>query len=431
MRWNRFFTPGRVIAAGFAFLILLGTGLLMLPISHQSGQSLSFIDALFTATSGVCITGLSSIQCNAVLSGFGQAVLLLLIQIGGMGITTLGVGIILLTGKKIGIRERTLIKESLNQPSFQGILRLLKVMLMVTFGIEGAGAVLSFPIFVQDYPVGKAVWLSVFHSVSAFNNAGFDLIGGSSLAVYRNHVPMLLLTTALTICGGLGFVVMLNIAQKRRFRRFSLHTKVVLTMTVLLLTVGTLLLHATQHGLTWVQSFFYSAVTRTSGFSIYDLGDFSNASLLCMVLLMFVGAAPGSTGGGVKVSRLVILCKALGSELRKLLHPRSVRVLTVDGKPVSRETVQGVQSYMTLYFLVTLVSVLLVALDNLDFVTTFTAVMATLNNIGPGLNQVGPMMNFGAYSNFAKLVLIFDMLAGRLEIFPMLVLFLPDTWRRF
>ena len=431
MRWNRFFTPGRVIAAGFAFLILLGTGLLMLPISHQSGQSLSFIDALFTATSGVCITGLSSIQCNAVLSGFGQAVLLLLIQIGGMGITTLGVGIILLTGKKIGIRERTLIKESLNQPSFQGILRLLKVMLMVTFGIEGAGAVLSFPIFVQDYPVGKAVWLSVFHSVSAFNNAGFDLIGGSSLAVYRNHVPMLLLTSALTICGGLGFVVMLNIAQKRRFRRFSLHTKVVLTMTVLLLTVGTLLLHATQHGLTWVQSFFYSAVTRTSGFSIYDLGDFSNASLLCMVLLMFVGAAPGSTGGGVKVSRLVILCKALGSELRKLLHPRSVRVLTVDGKPVSRETVQGVQSYMTLYFLVTLVSVLLVALDNLDFVTTFTAVLATLNNIGPGLGLVGPTGCFAAFSPLAKIVLTADMLFGRLELFPMLILLMPSTWRKY
>ena len=129
MRWNRFLTPGRVIAAGFAFLILAGTGLLLLPISHQPGQSLSFMDALFTATSGVCITGLSSIQCNAVLSGFGQAVLLLLIQVGGMGITTLGVGIILVTGKKIGIRERTLIKESLNQPSFQGILRLLKVII--------------------------------------------------------------------------------------------------------------------------------------------------------------------------------------------------------------------------------------------------------------------------------------------------------------
>ena len=431
MRWNRFFTPGRVIAAGFAFLILLGTGLLMLPISHQSGQSLSFIDALFTATSGVCITGLSSIQCNAVLSGFGQAVLLLLIQIGGMGITTLGVGIILLTGKKIGIRERTLIKESLNQPSFQGILRLLKVMLMVTFGIEGAGAVLSFPIFVQDYPVGKAVWLSVFHSVSAFNNAGFDLIGGSSLAVYRNHVPMLLLTSALTICGGLGFVVMLNIAQKRRFRRFSLHTKVVLTMTVLLLTVGTLLLHATQHGLTWVQSFFYSAVTRTSGFSIYDLGDFSNASLLCMVLLMFVGAAPGSTGGGIKVSRILILGKTLGKELKQALHPQVVAPARMDGKLLNHETIRTTNVFMAAYSFIFVGSFLLISLDGFDMVTNFTAVAATLNNIGPGLELVGPMRNFSGFADPAKLVLIFDMLAGRLEIFPMLVLFLPDTWRKF
>ena len=130
---------------------------------------------------------------------------------------------------------------------------------------------LSFPIFLKDYPVGKSVWLSVFHSISAFNNAGFDLLGGSSLSDYRNNVPMLLLTSGLTICGGLGFVVMLNIAQKRRFRRFSLHTKVVLTMTVFLLLAGTLLLHVTQDGLTWMQSFFYSAVTRTSGFSIYNL----------------------------------------------------------------------------------------------------------------------------------------------------------------
>ena len=148
-------------------------------------------------------------------------------------------------------------------------------------------------------------------------------------------------------------------------------------------------------------------------------------------LLMIVGACAGSTGGGVKVSRLVILCKALGSELRKLLHPRSVRVLTVDGKPVSRETVQGVQSYMTLYFLVTMVSVLLVALDNLDFVTTFTAVMATLNNIGPGLGLVGPTGCFAAFSPLAKIVLTADMLFGRLELFPMLILLMPSTWRKY
>ena len=306
MRWNKFLTPGRIIAAGFALLILLGTVLLRLPISHQPGEHLSWIDALFTATSGVCITGLSSVVCSTVLSPFGQAVLLLLIQIGGMGITTLGVGIILLTGKKIGIRERTLIKESMNQPSFQGILRLLKVLLIVTFGIELVGALLAFPIFLQDYTPGRAAWLSIFHAVSAFNNAGFDLIGANNLMPYQNHVPMLLLTSALTICGGLGFVVMLNIAQKRHFRKLSLHAKIVLTMTGFLLLTGTLLLHATQDGLSWVQAFFYSTVTRTSGFSIYDLGTFSNASLLCMVLLMFIGAAPGSTGGGIKVTTLFV-----------------------------------------------------------------------------------------------------------------------------
>ena len=382
MRWNRFFTPGRVIAAGFAFLILLGTGLLMLPISHQSGQSLSFIDALFTATSGVCITGLSSIQCNAVLSGFGQAVLLLLIQIGGMGITTLGVGIILLTGKKIGIRERTL---------------------MVTFGIEGAGAVLSFPIFVQDYPVGKAVWLSVFHSVSAFNNAGFDLIGGSSLAVYRNHVPMLLLTSALTICGGLGFVVMLNIAQKRRFRRFSLHTKVVLTMTVLLLTVGTLLLHATQHGLTWVQSFFYSAVTRTSGFSIYDLGDFSNASLLCMVLLMFVGAAPGSTGGGIKVTTLFV-CIWSAIAYTRNQHPTVFR----------RRFSQEVRDKALMIFLMGL-SVVLVSTFLLCMLEPDASFIQVLMETTSAFATVGLSCGLtGGLSGLSKLVLILTMYIGRL-----------------
>lgn len=324
MRWNKLLTPGRVIAVGFALLIFLGAVLLMLPISHQDGTSISFLDALFTSTSAVCITGLSVIQCNAVLSEFGQVVLLLLIQIGGMGITTLGVGIILLTGKKIGIRERSLIKESLNQPSFQGVLQLLKVLFFVTFGFELLGAILAFPIFLQDYSIGHAIWLSIFHSVSAFNNAGFDLIGANSLMPYQNSVPMLLLTAGLTMCGGLGFMVMLNIAQKRRFQKFSLHTKVVLTMTILLLVCGTLLLHVTQDGLTWVQSFFYSTITRTSGFSIYSLSDFSNASLLCMVLLMFVGAAPGSTGGGIKVTTLFVCVWSALAYTRKQ-HPTVFR----------------------------------------------------------------------------------------------------------
>ena len=208
MKWNRLLSPGRMIAGGFAVLILIGSLLFMLPVSHQKGQSMSYIDALFTATSAVCITGLSTIECSAVLSGFGQAVLLLLIQIGGMGITTLSIGIMVFTGRRIGMRERSLVKESMNQPDFKGLLHILETLFLVTFGIELLGAILAFPIFVQDYSVGKAIWLSIFHSISAFNNAGFDLLGSDSLAQYQKHVPMMLLTIGLTVTGGLGFFVM-------------------------------------------------------------------------------------------------------------------------------------------------------------------------------------------------------------------------------
>ena len=169
-------------------------------------------------------------------------------------------------------------------------------------------------------------------------------------------------------------------------------------MTVLLLTVGTLLLHATQHGLTWVQSFFYSAVTRTSGFSIYDLGDFSNASLLCMVLLMFVGAAPGSTGGGIKVSRLLIAGKTVVKELRSYIHPKIITKVKMDGKPIEHEVVRATNVYVMTFVVIFTASVFALSFEGHDLVTNFTAVAATINNIGPGLDLVGPAANFGILS---------------------------------
>lgn len=403
MRWNKLLTPGRMIAMGFALLILLGTVLLALPVSHQEGESLSLIDSLFTATSAVCITGLSVIQCNAVLSEFGQAVLLLLIQIGGMGITTLGVGIILLTGKKIGIRERSLIKESLNQSSFQGILRLLKILFFVTFGFELLGAVLAFPIFVQDYSVGHAIWLSVFHSVSAFNNAGFDLLGADSLMQYQEHVPMLLLTSGLTICGGLGFFVMWNIVQKRRFQKFSLHTKVVLTMTGILLVCGTLLLHATQDNLNWVQAFFYSTVTRTSGFSAFSLGDFSNAALLVMVLLMFVGAAPGSTGGGIKVTTLfVCIWSAIGYTRNR--HP------TVFRRRISQEARDKAFMIFVMGLTVILISTFLLCIlePDVPFIHILMETTSAFATVGLSCGLTPELCGL------SKLVIIVTMYIGRL-----------------
>ena len=176
--------------------------------------------------------------------------------------------------------------------------------------------------------------------------------------------------------------------------------------------------------------FSVASVMTTTGFATVDFNLWPELSRLILVLLMVVGACAGSTGGGVKVSRFVILFKVMAFEIRKLLHPRSVKVLTMDGKTISKETIQGVQSYMMVYFLITVVSMLLVALDNHDLVTTITAVEATLNNIGPGLNMVGPTGNYAFFSPLSKIVLTLDMLFGRLELFPMLILLSPSTWRK-
>ena len=177
--------------------------------------------------------------------------------------------------------------------------------------------------------------------------------------------------------------------------------------------------------------FTVSSVITTTGFATVDFNLWPELSRLILVFLMIVGACAGSTGGGVKVSRFVILCKATAFEIRKLLHPRSVKVLTMDGKPIGKETIQGVQSYMMVYFLITVISILLVSLDNYDMVTTITAVEATLNNIGPGLNMVGPSGNYAFFSPLSKIVLTLDMLFGRLELFPMLILLSPSTWRKY
>ena len=204
----------------------------------------------------------------------------------------------------------------------------------------------------------------------------------------------------------------------------------IIAASTLLITVNILGMFPTVYDALHHAFFAVASIITTTGFSTENFDAWPQLSRLILVLLMVIGACAGSTGGGIKVSRLVILCQELGSQLRRLLHPRSVKVLTVDGKPVSRETVQGVQSYMTLYFLVAAVSMLLVALDDLDFVTTVTSVVATLNNIGPGLSLVGPAGNFSMFSPLAKIVLTADMLFGRLELFPMLILLMPSTWRK-
>lgn len=308
-------SPGQLIALGFGLVICIGTLLLSLPIAHKPDMAPDFMDTLFTATSAVCVTGLLTVDLGSTYSLFGQTVIAVLIQIGGLGITSIGVGIIALSGARVNFRERILIKEALNYPTLKDILPLIRSVLLVTLGIELVGAILSFFVFLQYYPLSRALGTALFHSIASFNNAGMDIFGlGTSMIPYADDVALNLITCALIILGGTGFFVITEICRKRCFRKFSLHTKVVVTMTVILLAVGTFLIKLTEgNGISWLGAFFASVTARTAGFVTYSFGDFSRAGLLVMMVLMFVGASPGSTGGGMKTTTFFVLFRSLFS----------------------------------------------------------------------------------------------------------------------
>lgn len=305
--------PGRIIVLGFLIVIILGALLLKLPISINEGVDVSFVDALFTSTSAVCVTGLIAIDTADTFTIFGRSIVALLIQVGGLGVTSVGVGFILLLGKRIGIKERTLIKESMNLDTMKGLVRLVKAVLAVTLTFEFIGVILSYIVFSQDYKPLDALGISIFHSIAAFNNSGFDILGGfQNLIQYKNDVLLNLTTCGLIIFGGLGFLVIKEILVKKSFKKFSLHTKIVLTMTTLLLIVGTILLKLTED-ISWLGAFFFSTSARTAGFSTYSLSNFTNSGLFVLVILMFIGASPGSTGGGIKTTTLFTLYKSIYS----------------------------------------------------------------------------------------------------------------------
>ena len=309
--------PGRLIAMGFATVILLGALALMLPISVREGVEVHFIDALFTSTSAVCVTGLIAIDTADHFTAFGQGVVAALIQIGGLGVTSVGVGLIIAAGRRVSIRNRLLVKEALNVDSYGGIVRLVKAVLLMTLCFETVGAILSFIVFSQDYDPVHALGISVFHSIAAFNNSGFDILGGlRNLIPYQTDVLLNMTTCFLIIFGGLGFLVILDILKTRNFHRLTLHSKAVITTTLGLLAVGTVLLKLTED-VTWMGAFFHSVSARTAGFSTYTIGDFTNAGLFVLCVLMFIGASPGSTGGGIKTSTFFVILQAVRSMCTK------------------------------------------------------------------------------------------------------------------
>ncbi len=312
--------PFRLILLGFFLVILLGALLLTLPVSSRDGASAPFADALFTATSAVCVTGLVVRDTATGWSHFGQTVIILLIQIGGLGVVTVAAATLILTGRRIGIFQRTTMQDAVSAPQLGGIVRFTKFILSATFAIEGAGAVLLLPVFLREYPAGKAVCFSIFHSISAFCNAGFDLLGEKqpfgSLAPYAGSVAVNLVIAFLIIAGGIGFLTMEDLLRNRfRLRRLKLQTKIILATSALLIAVPFLLFFLFEFQGEPLKerillSFFQAVTPRTAGFGTCDYGAMSDRGLLVTILLMLTGGAPGSTAGGMKVTTVWVLIAA-------------------------------------------------------------------------------------------------------------------------
>ena len=319
-------TPARIILIGFALLILAGALLLTLPISTRDGRGASFFDALFTATSATCVTGLVVQDTSLYWSGFGQAVIIGLIQIGGMGVVTAAVTISMLAGRRIGLKERWVMQESISAPQVGGIVRRTRFILAATLLLEGIGALLLAVRFVPEMGL-RGIWYAVFHAISSFCNAGFDLMGVEtgtpfvSLTGYADD-PLVTLTVAgLIILGGIGFLTWGDVREhKWHLSAYCLQTKLVLTVTALLILLPALFFLFYEFQLPQWDSLtagekvlgavFQSVTPRTAGYNTVDLTLLSEPSQLLMALLMLVGGSPGSTAGGFKVTTLAVFLLA-------------------------------------------------------------------------------------------------------------------------
>ena len=329
-RFNIRLSSFQIIILGFVLVILTGTVLLMLPISSGKGTFTPFIDALFTSTSAACVTGLVVHDTATYWSLFGQAVILLLIQIGGMGVVTVSVAVTRLSGKKIGLMQRSTMQEAISAHNVGGIVRMTNFIIKIVVLAELIGAALMAPVFCKEFGAAKGLWYALFHSVSAFCNAGFDLMGiyepYSSLTAYAGNESVLITVALLIIMGGIGLWVLNDlIAARFSFRKLHLHSKIALTTTVILVFLGTVLILIFEQnntlknlpaGQQLLLSFFQSVSPRTAGFNAVELSELSDSSALLTIIYMFIGGCPGSTAGGVKTTTLFVLVAAVVAAMR-------------------------------------------------------------------------------------------------------------------
>lgn len=320
--------PPLYLMIGFLIIILTGSILLSLPISSANGKPTLYLDSLFVSTSAVCVTGLTPVVTATHWNFFGQIIIIMLIQIGGLGVMTLSTLVAMLLGKRITLSSRLIIREQVGAKGYSGLVKLIRYVLASTFVIESIGAFILAFSFVPVYGFLKGIWFSIFHSISSFCNAGFDLIGQESLLGVNTNVMIILPIALLVIIGGIGFNVYMDITKYRlNFKRYSLHSKVVLTTTAILLASFTILFFIFEFnneltigrlpvGYKLLNSFFQSVTLRTAGFSAMSQTGLHNSSTIMSMVAMIIGAAPASTGGGVKVTTVALIIMVLVSEIR-------------------------------------------------------------------------------------------------------------------
>lgn len=352
--WSSF----QIIAFGFLLAILAGSLLLMLPFATAGGEGAAFWDALFTATSASCVTGLVVQNTATYWSGFGLFIILLLIQVGGMGVITVAVIIGVISGRKISLMQRSTMKEAIAAPSVGGIVRLTRFIIRTSMAIELAGAALLFPVFIQQYPLPKALWYSLFHSVSAFCNAGFDLLGEnvafSSLTSYASHPWINIVIMLLIIIGGIGFGTWNDVREhKWHFHHYTMQSKVILFMTALLIFLPAVFFfffdlsqpkwEGMSAGGRILGALFQSVTMRTAGFNTLNLAEFSEGSQMIMIILMLIGGAPGSTAGGMKVTTAAVLLISAAAVFKRREEVRCF------GRRIDHETVRYGATILVLY----------------------------------------------------------------------------------
>jgi len=415
-------SPAQILVAGYFTVILTGTILLSLPMATTAAGSLGFIDSLFTSTSATCVTGLIVVNTSSAFTVFGQVVIMLLIQIGGLGIMSMSTLMAFLIGKKISLKERLVIQQDLNQFGISGLVRLIQYVLGFTLIIEGAGAIFMFTKLIHEYKIVKAIYYSIFHAVSAFNNAGFDLFG-NSLVGFTGSIIMNFAVMILIILGGIGFGVLTESTNDKRFGKSSLQSKIVVIMTLILLVVGFLVLLALEFnnpetmgklpfGEKILSAMFLSVTPRTAGFNTLPTNALRSSSLFFIIILMFIGASPGSTGGGIKTTTFGIMVITMWN---KIIGKKDIEIYN---RRIDEEDVLKAMAITLLAMaLIVLITIVLTITESKPFLDILFETVSAFGTVGLSTGVTPTLSKIG------RILIIMTMFAGRVGPLTLAVAF--------